>query len=99
MIAEVLVMWVFTLLLLMAGLVGVVYQCVRFVTQTIPHNYGNNPGFGVLEVAVMPWHAMASVGIGFMLESKEWGVAVFVIGILCIGAIVTLLSRLFGREL
>lgn len=91
-------MWVISLLLLMAGLAGAGYQCVRFVTQTIPHNYGNNPGFGVLEVMVMPWHVMTSVGIGAMLESKEWGVAVFIIGIFCFGPVITLLSRLFGRQ-
>lgn len=91
-------MWVISLMLLVVGLTGAGCQCVRFVTQTIPHNYGSNPGFGVLEVMVMPWHIMASVGLGMMLQSKGWGMAVFFIGIFCFGPIVLLLSRLLGSH-
>ena len=78
------------------GTLGVCYQCVKFVRQTIPENYGSNPGFGCLESMVMPWFATACIGLGLFMQSWVSGAVVFAIGIFCIGFLAMLLGHLFG---
>ena len=82
--------------LIVVGILGVIYQCVIFVKETLPANYGNNPGFGALEMKVFPWVASVGIGLGLMLHSWIWGVSVLAFGLLGSGFLAMLLGRLFG---
>ncbi len=84
------------LVLLIIGVLGVSYQCVIFVKETIPETYGGNPGFGCLEVMVAPWFATGCTGLGLLMQSWMWGVGAFGIGIFCFGFLAMLLAHLFG---
>lgn len=84
------------LVLLIIGVLGVIYKCVIFVKETMPENYGGNPGFGCLEMMVRPWFATACIGFGLLIHSWKWGVGTFVIGFLLFGFLAMLLARLFG---
>ena len=81
---------------LLIGIVGVAYQSLIFVKQTIPENYGNNPGFGCFETMILPWLALACIGIGLLLWSWIWAVCIFMIGMFCFGFLASWLSRTFG---
>jgi hypothetical protein len=88
-------MWVLLgLLLLIVGVLGVIYQCVIFVKEILPTNYGN-PGFGCLETMVAPWFALGCFGLGVFMHSWKWGVMVFGFGILPFGFLAMLLERRF----
>ncbi len=84
------------LLLLIVGSLGAGYKCVTFAKVTIPGNYGSNPGFGRLEMMVMPWLAGACLGLGLFMQSWIWGVGSFGVGVFFFGFLAQLLSRLFG---
>ncbi len=83
-------------ILLIAGVLGVSYQCVIFVREIVPQNYGGNPGFGCLEMMVAPWYAIGCLGAGLLMQSWVWGTSLFVSGFLCFGFLAMLLGRLFG---
>ena len=86
------------IILSIVGGLGVIYQCYRFVREKIPANYGNNPGFGCLEVMIAPWHASGSLGLGLLMQSWGWGVGVFGLGLLGFGLLAMLLGQLFGGQ-
>jgi len=87
------------IILLIVGGVGAARQCVIFIKETLPGYYGENPGFGCLEAAVAPWHAIGCLGLGLVLESWPWGVLIFGTGLFCYGLFAMLLSRLLrGRQ-
>ena len=80
------------------GFAGVAYQCLIFVTKTIPDNFGSNPGFGCFETMVMPWFSIACIGTGLLLQSWIWGVGIFAIGMFSFGFLASLLSKIFGNS-
>ena len=84
------------LILTIAGLAGVAYQCLIFVRVTLPDNYGKNPGFGCLEMMVMPWFSVTCIGVGLLTQSWLGGAFIFGIGMFSFGFFAILLSRLFG---
>ena len=84
------------LMLLIIGLLGVSYQCVIFVKETIPGNYGRNSGIGCFEMMVMSWLATGRIGVGLFMHSWIWGAIVFGISIFFFGFLTMLLSHLFG---
>jgi len=86
------------LILLIIGVLGACYQCVIFVKETIPQNYGSNPGFGSLEIMVMPWLVTASVGVWVLMQSWKWGAILYVIGVISFGFLAMLLGRLYSGQ-
>jgi len=89
-------MWEWTgLILLITGLLGAIYQCVVFVREVVPATYGGNPGFGCLEMMVMPWLVTGTVGVGLFTMSWGWIAVVFVVGFFGFGFLAQLLGRLF----
>ena len=86
------------LMLLIPGVLGVFYQCVKFVRKTLPDNFGNNPGFGCLEVMVLPWFSAICIGVGLVTQSWMWPIVVFGVDLFSIGVLATLLAQIFGGK-
>ena len=86
----------FTIALMCLGALGILYQSVVFVMQTIPENFGQNPGFGCYEAMVAPWFLAFCIGLGLFMQSWIWGAAVFIPGMFLFGALAMLLGSLFG---
>ena len=84
--------------LIVIGILGVIYQCVIFIKETLPANYGNNPGFGCFEVMTCPWFAAGSFGLGLFMQSWRWGFMVFGFGMFFMGFLAMLLARLFRGQ-
>lgn len=85
-------------LLLVIAVPGFCYQCVVFVRKTLPENFGNNPGFGCLEMMVQPWFLIGCVGAGLALHSWVWALALFGVGIFAVGLLAQLLAHIFGAK-
>jgi hypothetical protein len=83
------------LALLIPGALGVFYQCAKFVRKTLPDNFGNNPGFGCLEVMVLPWFSLSCIGAGLLSRSWLWPIVIFPVGLFATGFLATLLARKF----
>lgn len=84
--------------LLVIGVPGVCYQSIIFVRKTLPANYGNNPGFGCLEIMVLPWFLAGCIGAGLVLQSLLWAVIIFGAGFFLIGFLAQLLAFVFGGD-
>lgn len=85
-------------ILLFIGLIGVLYQCVKFVKITIPEYYGRNPGFGCLDMMVQPWFITGCIGLGLVMQSWLWGCITFGLGLFFFGFLAMLLGHLFGSK-
>ena len=80
------------------GGVGIIAKSVTFVRVTLPENFGANPGFGAYEVTVVPWWAVACVGIG-MPTSLLIGWVSLVVGAFALGCLGQALAIAFrGKE-
>ena len=77
------------------GLLGGLAASVRFVRVTIPENHGSNPGYGVYEVAMLPWFIAFLGGLGLTLDTFRWTAALFLAGFFALGFLGQLLSRTF----
>lgn len=83
--------------LMVVGGLGLVARSVEFVRVTLPANYGSNPGFGCYETMVLPWFACGCAGAGLLLSSWRTGLGALVAGLLLLGFLGQLLSRVFSR--
>lgn len=86
----------FAFALLLTGAAGLVFSAIRFVRVTLPHNYGSNPGFGAFEASALPWWVAGSIGVG-LLTSFQTGAVSFALGIVVLGVVAQILSRIFGN--
>ena len=84
--------------LMAAGVIGFVVRSVEFVRVTIPRNYGSNPGFGAYESMVLPWFSAGFIGLGIVLGSWRWALLPIAAGLVGLGFVAMLLSKVFGRR-
>jgi hypothetical protein len=85
-------------LLLVIAIPEFCYQCIVFVRQTPPRNYGNNPGFGCLEMIVRPWFLVGCVGTGLATQSLFWALAHLAAGFFLIGFLAQFLAHVFDNK-